>query len=61
MIEKISILSFDRDPDNVPEIPERYKKYVVPPGASDSSAPEANNADMDAIRNELATAIALGW
>jgi hypothetical protein len=51
----------DRDPDYVPEIPERYKRYVVSPGASDSSTPEANGADMDAFRDQLATAIALGW
>jgi hypothetical protein len=52
---------FDRDPDYVPEIPECYKRYVVPPSASDSSTPEANAADMDDFRDELATAIALGW
>ena len=43
------------------EIPERYKRYVVPAAASDSSTPEENGADMDAFRDELATAIALGW
>jgi hypothetical protein len=52
---------FDRDPDYVPTIPERYKKYVVPSGASDSSTSEANADDMDDFRDELATAIAEGW
>ena len=52
---------FDRDPDYVPTIPERYRKYIVPPGASDSSTLESNADDMDDFRDELATAIAEGW
>jgi hypothetical protein len=52
---------FDRDPDYVPTIPECYRRYVVPAGASDSSTTEASGRDMDEIRDRLATAIALGW
>ena len=59
--EDIHFQRFDRDPDFMPEIPERYKRHAVPHGASDSSTPEANGADMDAFRDELATAIAIGW
>ena len=51
----------DRDPDYVPTIPQRHKRYAVPANASDTSTPEANGRDMDEIRDELATAIALGW
>ena len=56
--EDIHFQRCDRDPDYVPEIPERYKRYIVPAAASDTSTPEANGADMDAFRDELATAIA---
>ena len=48
-------------PDYVPTIPQRYKRYAVPANASDTSTPEANGRDMDEIRDELATAIVLGW
>ena len=51
----------DRDPDYVPTIPQRYKRYAVPANASDTSTPEVNGRDMDEIRDELATVIALGW
>jgi hypothetical protein len=51
----------DRDPDYVPTIPERYKKFAVPANASDTSTSEENGFDMDLIRNQLATDIALGW
>ena len=54
--EDIHFERFDRDPDSVPEIPERYKKY----GSSRCfGTPKANNADMNAFRDELATTIAL--
>jgi hypothetical protein len=51
----------DRDPNYVPTIPELYKCYAVPMGASDSSTTEASGRDMDKIRDQLATAIALSW
>lgn len=59
--EDIHFERCDRDPDYMPEIPERYERYAVPPGASDSSTPEANGDNMDAIRDQLASAIAVGW
>lgn len=40
---------------------ERYKKYVVHVGALDTSILEASGPDMDEIRDQLGTAIALGW
>jgi hypothetical protein len=51
----------DSDLNYVPIIPERYRRYAVPVGASDSSTTEASGHDMDEIRDRLATAIALGW
>ena len=45
----------------MPTIPERYKRYAVPTSASDSSTSEASGRDMDEFRDQLATAIALGW
>ena len=51
----------DRDPDYVPTIPERYRKFAVPTNASDTSTSEENGVDMDLFRNQLATDIALGW
>jgi hypothetical protein len=45
----------------VPTIPEQYKWYAVPAGASESSTNEASGRDMDEIRDLLATAIALSW
>ena len=51
----------ERDPDYVPTIPQRYRRYAIPVGASDSSTPEASAPDMDAIRDQLATTIAIGW
>jgi hypothetical protein len=47
---------FDRDPNFVPTIPERYRKYVAP---SNRSNTEPNAPTMDAFRNELATALSL--
>lgn len=59
--EDIHFLRCERDPDYVPTIPERYKKYVIPPNASDSSTPAESGPNMDLFRHELATAIALSW
>ena len=51
----------DRDPDYVPTIPSRFKRYAIPPNASDASTTEASDKNMDLERDMLATAIALGW
>lgn len=51
--EDIHFERCDRDPNYMPEIPERYKRCVVPPGASDSSTLVANGVDMNAIRISL--------
>ena len=59
--EDIHFARCDRDPDYVPTIPERYKRYAVPANASDTSTPEANGSDMDEIRGQLVTATALSW
>ncbi|VAI18257.1 unnamed protein product [Triticum turgidum subsp. durum] len=59
--EDIHFLRCERDPDYVPTIPERYKKYVIPPNASGSSTPSESGPNMDLFRHELATAIALSW
>ncbi|XBI78160.1 hypothetical protein VPH35_087898 [Triticum aestivum] len=59
--DDIHFVRCERDPDYVPTIPDRYKKYVIPSSASDASTSEASAPDMDRFRNELATTIALGW
>ena len=59
--EDIHFVRCDRDPDYVPTIPERYKKFVVPSHASDTSTIAENGEDMDVFRQELATSIALSW
>uniref|UniRef100_M8CUY8 Myb/SANT-like domain-containing protein n=1 Tax=Aegilops tauschii TaxID=37682 RepID=M8CUY8_AEGTA len=59
--EDIHFVRCDKDPDYVPTIPERYKKFVVPSHASDTSTTAENGEDMDVFRQELATAIALSW
>ena len=51
----------DRDPDYVPTIPSRFRRYAIPPTASDASTTEASDKNMDLERDILATAIALGW
>ena len=35
--------------------------HAIPTGASDSSTTEASGRDIDEFRDQLATAIALGW
>jgi hypothetical protein len=52
---------FDRDPNYMPTIPERYKRDAVLANASDTSTPEASSTCMDTFRDELATSLALGW
>jgi len=54
-------LDFDRverDENYEPTIPERYNKYVV---ASNRSTTLPNAPTMDVFRDELATALCLGW
>lgn len=52
---------FDRDPNFIPTIPERYNKYAVPRTASDESTPERSAGTMDLFRDELATALSISW
>ena len=54
-------LGFDRDPNFMPTIPNRYKRFVVPADASDTSTAEASATCMDTFQDEIATALALGW
>ena len=56
--EDLDFARFDRDPDFVPTIPERYNKFAT---GSDGSTTMANAPTMDAFRDELATALALAW
>jgi hypothetical protein len=51
----------NRDPNYVPTIPSRFKRFVIPPNASDASTSEASDKNMDRERDIIATAIALGW
>lgn len=53
--------NFDRDPNFVATIPERYNKYAVSQHASDGSTLESSFVTMDAFRDSLATSIALAW
>nr|XP_034591982.1 putative nuclease HARBI1 isoform X1 [Setaria viridis] len=59
--EDIDFDRFDRDPNYIPTIPERYNKYAVSPLASDGSTSNANAPTMDVFRDELATALSLAW
>jgi len=59
--EDIDFARFDRDPNYIPTIPERYNKYVVPHLASDRSTTSPNAATMDVFRDELATALSFAW
>lgn len=49
---------FDRDPNFVPTIPERYRKYAA---LSNNSTTEPNAPTMDNFRDDLATALTLSW
>jgi len=46
----------DRDPDYVPTIPKRYRRYLH---AGDTSTPESDDRTMDRFRDDLARAIFL--
>jgi hypothetical protein len=52
---------FDRDPNFMPTIPNRYKRFTVPANASDTSTMEVGEHCMDTFWDELATTLALGW
>jgi hypothetical protein len=52
---------YNRDPNFIPTIPERYNKYAVPRSASDESTPERNAVTMDVFRDELATTVSFAW
>jgi hypothetical protein len=56
--EDLDFAWFDHDPNFVPTIPERYKKYVA---KSNGSTSEPNAPTMDHFRDELATALSLAW
>jgi hypothetical protein len=49
--------NFDRNPNSVPTILERYNKYTV----SHGSTSELSFVTMDAFRDSLATSVALAW
>jgi hypothetical protein len=59
--EDADFARFDRDPNYMPTIPERYKRDAVLANALDTSTPEASSTCMDTFRDELATSLALGW
>ena len=54
----LDFAQFDRDPNFIPTIPERYHKYVAP---SNRSTTEPNAPSMDAFHDELSTALSLAW
>lgn len=49
---------FDRNPNYVPTIPTRYRKYIISQDASDSSTSTTSDRSMDKFRDDLAKAIA---
>ncbi|KAI5002717.1 hypothetical protein ZWY2020_027367 [Hordeum vulgare] len=49
---------FDRNPNYVPTIPTRYRKYIISQDASDSSTSSTSDRSMDKFRDDLAKAIA---
>ena len=57
----VDFANFDRDPNYVLTIPERYNKYAVSQHASDGSTSESSFVTMDSFRDTLATSIALAW
>ena len=49
------------DPDYVPTIPSRHRKYAISQSASDGTTSGENEMSMDVFRNSLATGIAASW
>ena len=56
--QDLDFAGFDRDPDYVPTIPERYNKFAT---GFDGPTTMPNAPTMDAFRDELATALAFFW
>jgi hypothetical protein len=54
--QDIDFAKCDRDPDYVPTIPARYRRYIH---AGDTSTPESDDRSMDIFRENLARAIFL--
>ena len=54
--QDIDFARCDRDPDYVPTIPARYRRYLH---AGDTSTPESDDRSMDRFRDDLAWAIFL--
>jgi hypothetical protein len=54
--QDIDFAKCDRDPDYVPTIPARYRRYIH---AGDTSTPESDDRSMDTFRENLARAIFL--
>jgi len=52
---------FDREPNFVPTIPERFNKYAVPPSASDGMTFYRNARCMDEFCDAIATDLASSW
>jgi hypothetical protein len=57
-IEDLDFAQFDRDPDYVPTIPERYSKFAI---GFDGFTTMPNAPTMDMFRDALATQLALAW
>jgi hypothetical protein len=57
----VDFANFDRDPNFMPTIPERYNKYVVSWHTSDDDTSEPSFVTMDSFRDSLATSVALAW
>ena len=53
--------NFNRDPNFVPIIPERYNKWVVSQHASDGDTDEPSFVTMDTFRDSVATSVAIAW
>ena len=53
--------NFDRDPNFVPTIPERYNKWAVSQHASDADTDEPSFVTMDTFRDSMATSVAIAW
>ena len=52
---------FDREPNFVPTIPERFNKYAIPPSASDGTTFYRNARCMDEFCDAIATDLASSW
>jgi hypothetical protein len=57
-IEDLDFAQFDRDPDYVPTIPERYNKFAT---GFDGFTTMPNAPTMDMFCDALATQLALAW